>query len=216
MTILGIETSHRVCSVGVVSETKAEERTVREANIHSEHVLTLVESLCNVHELDAVAVSVGPGSFTGLRIGLSTAKGLCVSLDIPLIAVPTFRALALQAVREYQHSPVALCLDAKQGDYYCGLYDSADGDVEEVLSPTLLSLQEALQTFESKAKILIAEKKELFQHSMPETIVVMVEGMVSGKMIADVGRKLYAQQQFADIATIEPYYLKDFLVKPSR
>jgi tRNA threonylcarbamoyladenosine biosynthesis protein TsaB len=100
MTVLGIETSTAVCSVGLANDSgSCTEQSLVESHIHSEKLLTLVRGVCEdqkfaLSQLDSVAISIGPGSFTGLRIGLSTAKGICYSLGIPLIAVPAFEAIA--------------------------------------------------------------------------------------------------------------------------
>ncbi len=90
MTILGLETSTAVCSVGLYREDKHDvEVSLRESHIHSEKLLTIVQQALRsgettLEQLDAIAVSIGPGSFTGLRIGLSTAKGLSFALDTPV------------------------------------------------------------------------------------------------------------------------------------
>lgn len=101
MNLLGIETSTAACGVAVVSDGGMNvERSIVEAHIHSEKLLTLVrtvlgEAKIGLNEIDAVAVSIGPGSFTGLRIGLSSAKGLCYALEKPLLTVPTFDAIEI-------------------------------------------------------------------------------------------------------------------------
>ena len=104
MIVLGIETSTEVCAVGLANDDGAyAERALVESHIHSEKLLTLITEILEqqhtqLSELDAISVSIGPGSFTGLRIGLSTAKGLCFALGKPLVIVPTLEAMAM-AVR---------------------------------------------------------------------------------------------------------------------
>ena len=103
MNVLAIETSTARCGVALTLDRRTVvERSIIEAHIHSEKLLTLVkdvltEARIGMDKLDGVAVSIGPGSFTGLRIGLSSAKGLCVALDKPLATVPTFDAIASNA-----------------------------------------------------------------------------------------------------------------------
>ncbi len=100
MIILGLETSTAVCSVGLFRDGLPEiERSIRESHIHSEKLLSLVQEVIqaagvSLDRVDAIAISIGPGSFTGLRIGLSTAKGLSFALDKPIVAVATFEAMA--------------------------------------------------------------------------------------------------------------------------
>jgi len=209
VTILGIETSHSVCSVGLSSERGAEERTFSDSHIHSEQILSLVKELCSVSDIDGVAVSIGPGSFTGLRVGMSTAKGLCYSLDIPLLAVQTFHAIAF---RTYQRFPqvcrIGVCIDAKQGDCYVAKYGTEDGNCTLQSEVTIVSYQNVLQYFGKGTEIIVTDLKSMFQ-SMPS---VDVRELLSGKVIAELGKELYTKKEFADIATLEPFYLKDFIV----
>ncbi|MCK5458218.1 MAG: tRNA (adenosine(37)-N6)-threonylcarbamoyltransferase complex dimerization subunit type 1 TsaB, partial [Melioribacteraceae bacterium] len=100
--ILSIETSGELCSVALYfSEQKYDERNILMKHIHSEKLVPMIEELLNsnsvkTNELDWIAVSNGPGSFTGLRIGMTTAKGLAFASNLPILPVPTFDALSLQ------------------------------------------------------------------------------------------------------------------------
>ncbi len=143
MTVLGIETSTAVCSVGLVNESGMRiERSLVESHIHSEKLLTLIQDVCEdqkmaLSKLDGVAISIGPGSFTGLRIGLSTAKGLCYVLGKPLVAVPTFEAIATCVCMSHPGCVrVIVCVDAKQGDYYFCVYEKRDDDLHDNSSCT--------------------------------------------------------------------------------
>ena len=162
MTVLGIETSTAVCSVGLAcldptdidGETNKynllAEKSLVESHIHSEKLLTLIQELCDeqklkLSQLDGVAVSMGPGSFTGLRIGLSTAKGLCFALEKPLIAVPTFASIAKSVIMAHpQYARIIVCIDAKQREYYIGTYEQIGGNVQEVLAVHTGSISSAL------------------------------------------------------------------------
>ena len=135
MTILGIETSTAVCSVGLANEFDLRaEKSIIETHIHSEKLLTLIQELCDeqkmkLSQLDGVAVSIGPGSFTGLRIGLSTAKGLCFALEKPLIAVSTFASIAKSVTISHpEYARIIVCIDAKQREYYIGVYEHRQRD----------------------------------------------------------------------------------------
>lgn len=128
ISILSLETSTAVCSVALHSDGVL--RALDEYYIDQSHAAQLAVMIDHVLRMDgktslsAVAVSAGPGSYTGLRIGVSTAKGLCLALGLPLIAVPTLKALAAAARVALPH-PGSLCpsIDARDGEVYCGLLD---------------------------------------------------------------------------------------------
>ena len=131
MRILGIETSTPVCGVALVdSEWVVAEYTLDAGVGHAERLLPMVRRILEdaglqPSDLDGVAVAAGPGSFTGLRIGMSTAKGLCLASDLPLLAVPTLEGLALRMASA--GLPVCSMLDARRGEVYAGVY-GLDGE----------------------------------------------------------------------------------------
>jgi tRNA threonylcarbamoyladenosine biosynthesis protein TsaB len=135
--LLALETSTRNASVAIVREDgRLECERACEVSTHSEQLLALVdEALREAHlslpELAAIACGAGPGSFTGLRIGLSTAKGLCFASDRPLVLVPSLAALAAEAPAD---RPTLACLDARKGEVFIGrfLAGEPDGDEEAV------------------------------------------------------------------------------------
>src|SRR5512142_395937 len=137
MMLLGIETATTVCAAAVVrdGELLAEE-LVDERNVHAERLMGMIDAAfrrsgTTLEQMAGLAVSIGPGSFTGLRIGLSVAKGLVYASGKPLLPVPTLQALAQKAAGapgtadgEESILPV---LDARRGDVYCALYRRTDG-----------------------------------------------------------------------------------------
>ncbi len=130
MYVLGIETSTPVCSVGLVDDDRVLMSFSQNTGLrHSERTMAMAERAMadagvEFADLDGVAVGSGPGSFTGLRIGMAAAKGLCFALNLPLLAVPTLKGLAAQVVIEGM--PVCAMLDARRGNVYAGVY-SLDG-----------------------------------------------------------------------------------------
>ena len=141
MTILCIETSTQVCSAAVtIGGVPIAERVCREGANHAQMLPVFVEELlAEVKEkglrIEAVALSEGPGSYTGLRIGTSTAKGICYGLDVPLIPVPTLQVLCVAAASAapVERRDVYLCpmIDARRMEVYTAVYD---GDLQEVLN----------------------------------------------------------------------------------
>jgi tRNA threonylcarbamoyladenosine biosynthesis protein TsaB len=219
MIVLGIETSTEVCSVGLArsGQPPTEERVVEE-RIHSEKLLTLVRNLLmrehiTTRELGAVAISIGPGSFTGLRIGLSTAKGLCFALNIPLVSVPTFDAIA-QAVAGVHSDAgnILVALDAKKGDFYAGRYKKVTGSVIPV-GRTKLSTEAEIkkEILESPPELLVTDNQ------LPDQLrfggkKADIRDFCRGDSVARIGLAHATAGLFVDAESCEPTYLKDFVV----
>ena len=162
---------------------------------------------------DAIAVSSGPGSYTGLRIGVSTAKGLCYGFDIPLIAVSTLEVLTAQALKMIEKKESALfcpMIDARRMEVYAALYNEA-GVLRRVISADIIDA-------ESYAEFLVtqpiyffgngAEKcKSTLTHSNArfiDNLVPLADNMIS------FAEEAFTKNQFVDLAYFEPFYLKEF------
>src|SRR5471030_3002862 len=130
MTILQIETATTVCSVAFAKDGHVLGfKQIDERNIHSEIITLFIDELVTsaaiqYSDIDAVAVSSGPGSYTGLRIGVSTAKGLCFALEKPLIAIETLEAMASGAATRQNHAGTLLCpmIDARRMEVYTAVF----------------------------------------------------------------------------------------------
>ncbi|MCU0318310.1 MAG: tRNA (adenosine(37)-N6)-threonylcarbamoyltransferase complex dimerization subunit type 1 TsaB [Amoebophilaceae bacterium] len=216
--IISIETSTKVCSVALQYEAQLiATHTLHVERSHAEALLCSVEHLLDISfykkkDLAAVAVSSGPGSYTGLRIGVSTAKGLCYALGIPLIAVNTLEAL-VHGMRPYNTAQALLCpmLDARRREVYCLLADD-QGHLLTPAHPRVMdqySFQAWLQDYPilffgdgaEKCKPLLAHHSRAFfiDHIYPEA--------------QHIGTLAYAQFQqaaFEDLTYFSPLYLKPF------
>lgn len=218
--ILCLETATKVCSVALGSdgELLALEET-REANSHASQLTTLItRSLktagCELAELDAVAVSMGPGSYTGLRIGVSTAKGLCYGLGKPLIAVHTLQAMAVGMAQQSPASANSLwcpMIDARRMEVYMGLYNDAFETVKPVTAEILTP-----ETFTAFAQHRIvcagdgaAKATELFA-AQPNLHFPEIN-IPSAKYMLRLAEQAFQMKNFADTAYFEPFYLKDFV-----
>lgn len=212
--ILSIETAISVCSVAIYNGTTL--LYTSETHIdksHAQKITMMIREACvmsgiELSQLKAVAISKGPGSYTGLRIGASTAKGLCYALDIPLIAVDTLQAIA-------SHLPVPgflICpmIDARRLEVYCALYDhtlTRISDYEAKVVDNTSFLNEL-----NGNKILFcgngAEKcKAIIEH--PNAF--FIDGInPTAKMIGFLAYQKYMQHQFENLVTFEPFYLKEF------
>jgi tRNA threonylcarbamoyladenosine biosynthesis protein TsaB len=222
MNILGIETSSPVCSVGCVNDRGwSVERSIEDPHIHSEKLLTLTKEVLkqaesDLENLDAVAVSIGPGSFTGLRIGLSTAKGLCFALTRSLIEIPTFDAIAQAAFESNPNTAkVLVAVDAKQGEFYCGLAKRRhDGSPPSMDVRTQRLDDIAWLEWCDNGSLCVTDRAEIIRgHGIPVELIGSYNAFCRGDVVARLAMTKYLKGDFADLASIEPMYLKDFVVK---
>lgn len=220
MRILGLETSTAVCSVGLIRKRQPDiEMSLRESHIHSEKLLTLVQDVLRagetaIEQLDAIAVSIGPGSFTGLRIGLSTAKGLSFALEKPVIAVSTFEAMAETGRQRHpEASSVLVVMDAKKDEWYVGGF-LVDGERVRALGAVVIrTIGEALSAVKASTLVL-TDNVEVVRPYLKESILLDDALLCCrGNIVALLGSQKAANNEFADAAALEPTYLKDFVVR---
>ncbi len=225
MLILSIDTSTTVCSVALHQNgvlLGCYELFVERTS--SAMLTSLIDDVVRqtgftLNQLDAVAVAMGPGSYTGLRIGVSTAKGLCFALDKPLIAVNTLAAMAEQ-IRGFYPAETLLCpmIDARRMEVYCAFYDTAGEErvptkaeiIDEHSFTDQLSHQPVVFFGDGAAKcqaVLGQQPNAIF----PEQVVVP-----SARTIGKLATALAAAGQVENPATFEPFYLKDFMTTQPR
>jgi tRNA threonylcarbamoyladenosine biosynthesis protein TsaB len=197
------------------------EQSVRESHIHSEKLLTLVQDITrsgriSMDQLDAIAVSIGPGSFTGLRIGLSTAKGLSFALDKPLVAVSTFEAIAEAARRKYQASgEIVVLIDAKKEEWYMGRFHPLSAGVIASGSVAVKSLGEAVAALKGeKSALILTDRVDAMRSALDiGPTIEDVHACCRGDVVASVAHARVLNKEFSDAAVLEPMYLKDFVVR---
>ena len=230
-TILHIETSTNVCSVAVSEDSQVIFQQDDHSGLgHAEKLGTMVDealSFTDNHAIpfDAVAVSCGPGSYTGLRIGVSMAKGICYGRNLKLIAVPTLELLCVPVLlREIPEEDALLCpmLDARRMDVYAGLYDRALKPVREIGADVV--------TAETYKEYLDAHPvyffgngaQKCFKEDLADdkTAVInhpnahLIEGIEPlAKWMQPLAERRLLNEQFEDVAYFVPYYLKDFVAK---
>ncbi|MCC8035693.1 MAG: tRNA (adenosine(37)-N6)-threonylcarbamoyltransferase complex dimerization subunit type 1 TsaB [Rikenellaceae bacterium] len=224
--ILGIETGTDVCSVSLSRD--GETAAVKESGGGNDHARTLAvlidgilkENGIGPEKLGAVAVSGGPGSYTGLRIGVSTAKGLCYGAGIPLISVGSLYSLAAVAIE--QQGPFTagtiLCpmIDARRMEVYARLYDHDLRPLSQT-GAHIISSDSFAENISEYEKFLIfgsgaAKCREVLAN--PKVEYLDVRPSASG-LVAAAWEK-YRAGEFEDAAYFEPFYLKDFVVTASR
>lgn len=221
--ILQIETSTTSCSVALAQNGKVlSHKSINQRNIHAEVITVFIDEILaenglNFTELDAVAVSSGPGSYTGLRIGVSTAKGLCFSLDKPLIAVETLRAMAAGYLSRFPNQPeqkFLLCpmIDARRMEVYTALFDQDLNQIQET-SAEIISA-ESFQSVLNQHKIIFfgdgAAKCKTILGDYANAVFID-DFLNEAEDMTLLAEKKFNQKQFEDVAYFEPFYLKDFI-----
>lgn len=216
--ILNIDTSTSVCSVALSKNGQL--TALKENNEGLNHSLLLgtyvqeilKENHIDMHNLDAVAISMGPGSYTGLRIGVSMAKGLCFGAGKPLIAINTLQALA-QAVSAKINEDALYCpmIDARRMEVYTAFFDRANHTVVDTKAEII---------DENSFAGLLAEHKTYFFGNGSDKIknvlksenAVFLPGIeTSAVNLIQLAEQKYRDGQFEDVAYFEPFYLKDFI-----
>ena len=214
-TILCIETATTNCSVAL--SVNGSVIALREDNSkgysHAEklHVFieeVLAESKLETTHLDAIAVSKGPGSYTGLRIGVSAAKGLCFALDIPLISLPTLEVLAHKISGDSYIIPI---LDARRMEVYSCVFNESIQEVRDTRAEVLD--KDSFLTYLAMGKTTfigsgVAKLKTICNHS---NAIFVEDQLPSAHEMAALAMVKHKKNDIEDVAYFEPYYLKDFI-----
>jgi tRNA threonylcarbamoyladenosine biosynthesis protein TsaB len=243
--ILCIETATEVCSVALAREQNLLE--IRESstrNVHSAMLTVFVDEIIKSSgvkfgDLDAIAVSMGPGSYTGLRIGVATAKGLCYALDKPLIAIPTLQSMAVGInyelkIKNYEFHPdnqipkskienrkskILFCpmIDARRMEVYSAVFDHGGKEVREVRAEIIdeFSFQEFLADNHVVFGGEGADKCKPLLADHPNAL--FLDGFqASARFMAPLVSEKFREKQFENLAYFEPFYLKDFVAGKPR
>ena len=219
--ILNIETATKNCSVSV--SKNGEILALKELNngnyshaevLHPFIVDVLEEANSTSQEIDAVAVSKGPGSYTGLRIGVSAAKGLCFAFDKPLISIETLKSLAHSV--SIDNGVIIPMLDARRMEVYAAVFN-ADYDSIREIKAEIIDETSFLEYLENQKVYFLgdgAQKcKELITH---KNAVFVYDKFPSEKEMAELSYDKYKKNDIEDVAYFEPFYLKDFVVIPEK
>jgi len=224
--ILNIETATKICSVALAKDGEViASKETSEGNSHSTLLAPFIKEIMDQSEysfgdLEAVAVSMGPGSYTGLRIGVSTAKGLCFGLDIPLIAVSTLAAMAVQAKKQYPNLDSNMLLspmiDARRMEAYSQFFNTNLESLNEISA--IIVDEETYKAELAKQPILFfgdgaLKCKPIINNSKA---IFFEGGLPSAEGMAPLAEQQFQKEDFADVAYFEPFYLKEFVAAVSR
>lgn len=222
MLILQIETATSVCSCALSwkGETIAL-KELNQPNVHIEQLTLLIGEVMEVagrslEELEAVAVSMGPGSYTGLRIGISTAKGLCYALDIPLLAVNTLDSMAAGFVEQQpecvEYGLICPMIDARRKEVYSAIYTPHLERVAPVAA-RIIDERSFLEVTTSNQLVLFGDGAEKFEDTFAssEQVKVVSGFLNSARYLSGPAYQKAQRGDFEDVAYFEPFYLKDFV-----
>jgi tRNA threonylcarbamoyladenosine biosynthesis protein TsaB len=221
VNVLGIETATTVCAAALVREGRVVAESLLDAGrVHAEKLMGQIAAVLGpdgVKTLGGVAVSIGPGSFTGLRIGVSVAKGIAFAGNIPLVGVPTLEALALHA-GEAGHleagSRLLTALDARRDEVYCQLFDMTGSGPVPLWDARDMTLGALMEELRGPAARVAGEgaAKVLSWPGAPATLTAVREEALrcSAGTVARLGEKLLLAGKADDPSSLEPRYIKDF------
>lgn len=221
--ILLLETATQICSVAIADNgAVVVERHSEQPNAHSARLSVFINELFEKsgllpNQLDAVCVSSGPGSYTGLRIGVSSAKGLCYALDIPLLSVPTLQNMASYFYMLHPDYQGLVCpmIDARRMECYTGIFNR-DGQIRETRAEVIEEgcyeqwLKKNTVTFigDGAAKTMPILQQNVNSRYAPEF-------SIAAKGMASIAEHKLLSGVHEDVAYFEPFYLKDFVAKKS-
>ena len=215
--ILHLETTAAVCSVALsLGPDLIVLKEHQEANAHSKVLLSLVEQALQEAgwsrpQLDAIALSAGPGSYTGLRIGSATAKGLCYALQRPLIAVDTLVALAWGALKRHPEAHFFVpMMDARRMEVFTAVYSPL---LEKIFPPSALVIVDNpyLKWLDSGPVVFCGNGVEKAQNLLHHKHAIFeIQAQPSAANMVEVAHKQFIYNQLEDLAYFEPHYLKAF------
>lgn len=227
--ILCIETGTDICSVGVARDGELVSlRESDEGRDHAKKVGVFVDELLretgiSPDELDAVAVGMGPGSYTGLRIGVSFAKGLCYGLAIPLVAVGSLDAMAAVAIEDndagildvdnWENAVLCPMVDARRMEVYTRLFD-AKGNALSDVTAEVVTEQTFADVRRERQLVMFGNGAAKCREVLPDATYINITPSARG--LARLAEQRLSAGQTEDIAYFEPFYLKDFIVIPSK
>lgn len=220
MKILAIEASSLVCSCAILNDDViTAEYTINNKTTHSQTLLPMIDTICKMtgdepKDFDAIAVSAGPGSFTGLRIGSATAKGLAFALDIPIVHVPTIDAMAYNL---YGNEKI-ICpiMDARRGQTYTGIFTFKDGQMVTLMENSAISIEETIEKLNEIGRpvVFIGDGIPVFTPIIDASIKVPHEYAVAGmnrqraSSVAVLGAKLFNEGKTVKAEDHLPEYLR--------
>jgi tRNA threonylcarbamoyladenosine biosynthesis protein TsaB len=213
--ILHIETATKACSVGVSEhgELIAMKEELSAEFTHAENITLFIDEVVKkagwkLGDIDAIAVTSGPGSYTGLRIGVSTAKGLCYALEKPLIAVDALVSLATQATQKHSKKTICAAIDARRMEIFSAIYQCNLTPLKAISADVI----DADTYFAFEPFVICGDGAEKLQSIWKNRAIefdTAIYSSVKGQVA--IAYEKFQKATFEDVAYFEPFYLKDFV-----
>ncbi|MBQ0024661.1 MAG: tRNA (adenosine(37)-N6)-threonylcarbamoyltransferase complex dimerization subunit type 1 TsaB [Bacteroidales bacterium] len=220
--ILAIETSTECCSVALFEDERLlAKRSSNAPKVHASMLVPFIDQVlkeggCSATDLDAVAVSEGPGSYTGLRVGVSTAKGICFGTGKPLLAIDTLQILALRGIsHECAPQRIIPFIDARRMEVYTAIFDGNGSKLSET-APVILDENSFSEELSKGPVLFIGTGVEKFRGICKSPNAFFVECYPMADYMASGAFAALKKKEFKDIAYFEPFYLKDFMIGVSK
>lgn len=217
MRILAVDTATTSCSVAIVDKTSLlSEFTIDREETHSKHLMDMIKSVLrmaglNFSDLDGFAVTIGPGSFTGLRIGLSTIKGLAVASEKPVVGVSSLEALAFQV--SYSRDLICPILDARKGEVYFSRYRFLNGHLKKQTKERVAPPDKAVDDL-NESCLFVGNGALLYKEMILEkmgglaSIAPMIQNTIRASTMAYLSMTKFEKNDTDDIEKIMPYYIR--------
>ena len=216
MKILGVDTSTAVGSIGIIEdESVVAEYSLNIMAMHSARLMPAIDDMLKraeltVRDIDAFAVAIGPGSFTGLRIGVATVKGLCYALNKPIVGIVTLDALAYNL--RFVDKLICPILDARRGEVYSAVYRSGDGLLRQ--TDYLCTKIEALLEYLTEPTIFLGDGLPRYREIIVDTLknnAIIAEpllGFCRGAVVALLGYARLSKGESDDYFSLTPFYIR--------
>jgi tRNA threonylcarbamoyladenosine biosynthesis protein TsaB len=214
--VLGLDTATRRASVGLLANGRVVAEQSQNDGRHAVHLLPLIDSVlqqggCAVRDLDAIAVSSGPGSFTGLRVGLSVAKGVACATNVPLVGIPTLEALA--RTLDKPRGTICTLLDARKGEVYAAYFVASERGWTRLIEDTVTTPEAVVAAVPTPCTIIgdavLAYGEFLRDRLGPEVTVLPWHTYgPRGGTVATLGAERLLQGGSTDLPTLEPSYVR--------
>lgn len=223
--ILCIDTGTDICSVAlsrdgnILSLIEGEKGRGHAQNLALYVEQIIEENSLSPSDLSAVAISIGPGSYTGLRIGSSLAKGICFAMGIPLIAISTLEAMTVGAISSYKSGAleinniddyiIAPMIDARRMEVYTQLFNSQGEPLNEIKAEIIT--EDSFKEYKDSNFLIFGDGAEKCIETLNVKTIVFEDITSSARNMVELAYKYYIGKEFVDIAYFEPLYLKDFI-----
>ncbi len=224
--LLNIETSTAVCSVALSKNGKLLGLKEDTAGMkHASHLTLFIEEVLSennlkVTDLDAVAISMGPGSYTGLRIGVSTAKGICYGANIPLIAVSTLQSLTKQVLankaylndlKDIETAYFCPMIDARRMEVYTAFYDN-NAILKREIAAEIIDENSFAELLQKREMVFFGDGAKKCKPVLEGDSGIFIDNIEASALgMIELAEQKFQRKQFEDVAYFEPFYLKDFV-----